>query len=168
MVRQAKLPTCSTRATRRPNTDWAVGCKSCCSNRAKAAASGQLAIKLLLKATPELCTRRVLFSGHATSGLLSACGVKRSEEVFNACWHSAGSSCSRQSLKLVSRFGVSRISSTAQGFQRGGTSSQPRQIASNRPASTTQRSRKARNKVMERSLSEQAQLLDLVLDLHLR
>src|SRR3990167_608016 len=88
-------------------------------------------------------------------------------EVLRACWHSAGLSCSRQSLKPVSRLGVSRISSTAQGLQRGGTSSTPRQSASNRPASTTQRISKARKKVMPRSLSEQTQLLDLSLAVQL-
>ncbi|MCY1449604.1 hypothetical protein D9M71_663540 [compost metagenome] len=126
MLRQAKLPRCSIRATRWPNTCCAAGCRPCCSNSAKATASSQVAMKLLLKARSEALMRTEFSRGQPATGALSGTLAYFSGELARAMRQSSVSACRRQSLKGVTRFGASRTSSGAQGFQRGGSfSAQP-------------------------------------------
>src|SRR3990167_9373351 len=96
---------------------------------AKATAMGQVAIKLLLNATAEPCTRNTLVKGQFAVAALSASGSDRMEDVANACAQSSRFCPKRIIFHGVSQLGASRTSNGVQGFHCGGTCHQPRHTA---------------------------------------
>ncbi|MCY1547216.1 hypothetical protein D9M68_832600 [compost metagenome] len=80
-------------------------------------------MKLLLKARSEALMRTEFSRGQPAAGTLSGTLVYFNGELARARRQSSGSSCRRHSLKEVTRFGASRTSSGAQGFQRSGSCS---------------------------------------------